>query len=129
MKPKIIKDGNAYPVRRSIHESLTDPNTLALGMSDSCPIDKKVKAKEAMEKEVKSMCGGVRKQVWMRFKMDLPFKCDYDFVACQPVQIDGCSFLYCQMQATRTDQWMISNKVNKVKKFNACSLKHKSEPV
>jgi len=68
----------------------------------------------------------VKKQLWQEFTLDLPFKCELDFVINQPIDFYGTVFLYMQMQAKDTDEWNVMNKVNKIKRFGAKDEKDNS---
>jgi len=117
--PKMIDEGNKFSLKCPIASALTDPKILSYGLDDVDGIDKKVKVQESIEEKVKEMCGGVKKQLWQEFILETPFKCDFDFVNNQPIDYYGTVFLYVQMQATRTDEWNVKNKVNKIKRFSA----------
>jgi len=115
--PKITKEGKVYSLKCPIPGCLIDPKVLVLALDDDDGVDKKVKVKESMEEEIKKKSGGVRKQLRQEFTLDLEKKCDFDFVHTQPIEYNGTMFLYVQMQAVRTDEWNVKNKVSKIKRF------------
>jgi len=119
VKPKILDGGFKFSLVSPINPALTDPTIISHAVDNIGGNDMKVKVEDSIEDVIRELCGGARKQLWQEFTLDLPFKCEFDFVVSQPIDYYGTVFLYIQMQAKDTDEWNVKNKVNKIRRFGA----------
>lgn len=117
-KSDVVGNGGYYRCNIQQHSTMGEPMVLASAIPSSVDPAFHFFAKDAINAELREMCGGKRKELVYTFKKKLEFKCETKILVEQPATYNGCSFLLLVLQAVEEDSWNLTNEANDMVDLN-----------
>jgi len=126
-KSDVVGDGGYYRCNIQQHSTMGEPQVLACAIPNNVDPAFHFFAKDAINAELREMCGGKRKELTYTFKKKLDFKCETKILVEQPATYNGCTFLLLVLQAVEEDSWNLTNEANALVDLNEKMAKLKEK--